>query len=295
MNGIPITLAMKLKPDFENFLNSCPHEGLEFIYWEYDFRTDQLSFDGDLKEFLGQEFREENERGFGCFKNYMKPFQWQDFENSLNKLIKNKSPLDFKITLTFPQSGMKSLRVMSGPCDDENISCGYMQNITREVLKDYVYRNHNLELSAFEKGLEQFSIVARTDPRGRITFANEEFCRLSKFTHEELLGEDHRIVNSGYHPKEFFKHMWSEIKQGRNWRGLVKNKAKDGSFYWVDTIIIPILDTNRTLIEILSFRFDVTSNQELKEENKKLREELQMYKLRDMHPAPKSEDETVPS
>lgn len=78
--------------------------------------------------------------------------------------------------------------------------------------------------------------------------------------------------------------MWDEIKQGRNWRGLVKNKAKDGSFYWVDTVVIPILDTNRTLIEILSFRFDVTLVQELKEENRKLREELQMHKLREFDP-----------
>ena len=275
---------MKLKPDFEKFLTENPREGLEFVYWEYNLRTDQVSCSMELREFLGQDFRDEKDHGFRCFKKFMKPFQWRDFEENVEKLIKYNSPLDFKLTLRFSNSRIKSLRIMSGPVHDENLVTGYMQDITQEVLKDYVYRNNNLELSAFEKGLEQFSIVARTDPSGRITFANEEFCRLSKYTHEELLGEDHRIINSGHHPKEFFKHMWDEIKQGRNWRGLVKNKAKDGSFYWVDTVVIPILDTNRTLIEILSFRFDVTLVQELKEENRKLREELQMHKLREFDP-----------
>src|SRR5690606_35462493 len=148
-----------------------------------------------------------------------------------------------------------------------------------EVKREISHRNRTIEMNSFEKGLEQFSIVARTDPRGKIIFANEEFCRLSKYTEEELLGKDHRIVNSGHHPKEFFKEMWDTILDGKNWRGVVKNKAKDGTFYWVDTIIIPIRNTKGVLLEILSFRFNITAAQELREENLKLRKEVELLRF----------------
>ncbi len=89
--------------------------------------------------------------------------------------------------------------------------------------------------------IDQAVIVAVTDVKGRITYANQNFCRVSGYSREELLGTDHRILASGHHSRSFFRDMYRRIATGQIWRGELCNKAKDGSLYWVDTTIIPQL------------------------------------------------------
>jgi len=152
----------------------------------------------------------------------------------------------------------------------------FTRDITTQSITDAKLQAYIREVNDFRTALDEHALVAITDPRGRITYANDKFCAISKYARGELLGCDHRIINSGHHSKEFMRELWTTIRQGRVWKGEIKNRAKDGSFYWVDTTIVPFLGPDGKPGQYVAISADITARKQAQLEVENISDRLRV-------------------
>lgn len=149
-------------------------------------------------------------------------------------------------------------------------------NINREMRAE-------IERENMRHALNSAALVSVTDLNGTIVQANEKFCEVSGYAESELVGQNHSVVNSGYHPSEFWKEMWRTIGKGKTWRADIRNKRKDGTFYWVDTFINPVYNSERKIYMFMSVRYLITERKQLEYEQNILLKDLSHYAFQTSH------------
>jgi PAS domain S-box-containing protein len=174
------------------------------------------------------------------------------FEEEGWRVRKDGTPFQAEVVITALRDEVGNLRGFSQVTRD----------ITARKEAEEALRSSLRRMADLKAALDESAVVAITDQHGKITYVNDKFCEISKYYMEELLGQDHRILNSSYHTKEFFEDLWSTIARGDVWRGEIRNQARDGSTYWVDTTIVPFLDEAGMPDQYFAICNDITSYKE---------------------------------
>ncbi|MCO4783019.1 MAG: response regulator [Candidatus Cloacimonetes bacterium] len=161
----------------------------------------------------------------------------------------------------------------------------YRKKNTEDSFHELLLKSSFRELGLIRKALDSSTIVAITNSSGKITYANHQLCQISGYQANELIGQDHRLLSSGNHSKEFIKDLWDTIKSGKVWKGLLNNKTKNGELYWVDTTIVPFSDENKKITQYVAIRHDITQKIELSKNLEREKEKLNeaLTELKEAH------------
>lgn len=206
------------------------------------------------------------------FRLYEREFNSKDnhyslWENSLTSGAKQRAVAELDLALRGQKDFDTSFEIVTGNGNTKFIGARavvFRDKYGKPVLMSGINWDRTREVQAerlshfYKRAIDSSAIVALTDSKGKITYVNDMFCSISGYSREELIGQDHRILNSGQMSKEFFSKMWSTIKSGETWSGLICNRAKDGSLYWVDTTISPLLNDEGAIEQYIAVRKNVT-------------------------------------
>ena len=195
---------------------------------------------------------------------YADPTLIDEFKDSVKRALSgNKVSVDRKVQHL---NGKRWYTVRYLPVSDDQgkiYSVAFVaEDITKNKKTEQALRGSYQNVSNFKNTLYNSALISATDLQGRIIEINDKFCEVSQYSRDELIGKPHSIINSGFHDTSFFRELWHTIQQGKIWRGDIRNRAKDGSYYWVDTYIHPIKDEEGRVDHYLSVRYLITDRKE---------------------------------
>lgn len=234
--------------------------------WDLDLASGAICFSGDWLALLGYPPQSRGATLEG-WKSLVHPDDLPLVLDSLQQHLDGVTPVYLtQYRIRHGHSGWKWLQVrgaMSGGAADK---APHLVG-TAEDVDERMARTHQMQASLakvrhLELTLDEHAIVAVTDQNGVITYVNDKFCAISQYERQALIGHTHRLVNSGHHEPEFFRDLWNTISLGGVWKGEIRNRARDGSFYWVDTTIVPFADSAGRPCEYFAIRRDITRQKE---------------------------------
>jgi PAS domain S-box-containing protein len=216
-------------------------------------------FDGKFKK-INPAFSEllqfsEDELKKNKFIDFIHPDDVQGTLDEMKKLSDGIPTIHFENRYRCKDGSYKILSWASRPDQKSELIYAAARDVTE-------IRNKEREFTQLINAIDKSAIVAITDEKGRIQSVNDNFCNISGYSEEELIGQDHRIINSGAHSKEFFKSLWTTVLEGKVWSGEIENKAKDGHSYFVQTVITPLTDVEGKIKKMIAIRFDKTKQKE---------------------------------
>ncbi len=264
---LDITERQKLQEDRE-FVLSSTNVGI----WKWDILNNEL-FWGESMYTLYKIEKGDFEGAYEAWEHTLHEDYKEETVKLLNDAIEGKAEFDTTFAIRTKDGEVLYIGAKAKIDRDEKGNAIGVSGINWDKTKEHV---SELEMKAYVKGLDKYAIITKTDERGIITQVNEKFIEISKYSEDELIGKSHKVVNSGFHSKDFFRQMWSVIRSGETWRGEICNKNKNGDFYWVDTTITPSIDVRGKVNGYLSFRYDIT---ELKKAQLRLTESLNLERI----------------
>jgi PAS domain S-box-containing protein len=252
--------------------------------WEWNIQDGSYFADWHWLELLGYNKAESQGYSFNSIEQVRELFHPDDRERvrlAWKKYLHGQELFQVECRVRMPDNQLKWIyiggQLVERTSNGEPLrAMGIHQDIQQRKETEIQMQSALRSLSEFKIALNTVAIVAHTDPQGIIIDANENFCRVSQYSRQELIGNTHSIIRSNHHSTQFFQLMWQTITHAKIWRGEIKNRAKDGSHYWVDTAIVPILDETGDISSYFAIRYVITRR---KEDEELLRRRLQLIEF----------------
>ena len=228
--------------------------------WELNLKTNDLVWSETVFHIF--DCSDEDVKTYDDFIRYVHPDEREELKKSIQHCIDTGEKYDFVHRIVRSDGSIRWVHEQGDVAGDTDGARWRMLGIVRDITDKkearLLLQATLRELKYHKYAIDQHSIVAVTDLSGRITYSNDKFTEISGYTNRELFGKTHRIINSGFHPKEFFTRMWLTISSGKIWHGEVCNRNKNGELYWVETTIVPHLDENDKPDRYIAIRTDIT-------------------------------------